>query len=68
MKVPPTILSGFIVVLSVIGAYGVRNNIFDVYVCMSVRRHRLPDEALQLPGGAAGAGRDPRARWPSATS
>jgi putative tricarboxylic transport membrane protein len=34
MKVPPAILSGFIVVLSVIGAYGVRNNVFDVYVCM----------------------------------
>lgn len=34
MKVPPAILSGFIVVLSVLGAYGVRNNIFDVYVCM----------------------------------
>lgn len=35
MKVPPAILSGFIVVLSVLGAYGVRNNIFDVYVCMT---------------------------------
>lgn len=34
MRVPPAILSGFIVVLSVLGAYGVRNNIFDVYVCM----------------------------------
>lgn len=35
MQVPPAILSGFIVVLSVLGAYGVRNNIFDVYVCMA---------------------------------
>ncbi|MDH4134500.1 MAG: tripartite tricarboxylate transporter permease, partial [Gammaproteobacteria bacterium] len=34
MKVPPAILSGFIVVLSVLGAFGVRNNIFDVYVCI----------------------------------
>lgn len=34
MKVPPAILSGFIVVLSVLGSYGVRNNVFDVYVCM----------------------------------
>lgn len=34
MKVPPTILGAFIVVLSVLGAYGVRNNIFDVYVCL----------------------------------
>jgi putative tricarboxylic transport membrane protein len=34
MKVPPAVLSGFIVVLSVLGAFGVRNNIFDVYVCI----------------------------------
>lgn len=34
MKVPPPVLSGFIVVLSVLGAFGVRNNIFDVYVCI----------------------------------
>jgi putative tricarboxylic transport membrane protein len=34
MKVPPTILGAFIVILSVLGAYGVRNNIFDVYVCL----------------------------------
>lgn len=35
MKVPPAVLSGFIVVLSVLGAFGVRNNLFDVYVCIS---------------------------------
>lgn len=35
MKVPPTVLGAFIVVLSVVGAYGVRNNIFDVYMCLA---------------------------------
>lgn len=34
MRVPPAILGAFIIVLSVVGAYGVRNNIFDVYVCL----------------------------------
>lgn len=34
MRVPPAILGAFIVVLSVLGAFGVRNNIFDVYVCL----------------------------------
>jgi putative tricarboxylic transport membrane protein len=34
MRTPPAILASFIIVLSVIGAYGVRNNIFDVYVCL----------------------------------
>jgi putative tricarboxylic transport membrane protein len=34
MKVPPTVLGAFIVVLSVVGAYGVRNNIVDVYMCL----------------------------------
>lgn len=35
MKVPPTILGAFIVILSVVGAYGVRNNIVDVYICLA---------------------------------
>ncbi|WP_119681538.1 tripartite tricarboxylate transporter permease [Indioceanicola profundi] len=35
MRVPPAILGAFIIVLSVVGAYGVRNNIFDVYVCLA---------------------------------
>ena len=35
MRTPPAILAGFIVVLSLIGAFGVRNNIFDVYVCLA---------------------------------
>lgn len=34
LRVPPTILGGMIIVMSVVGAYGVRNNIFDVYVCL----------------------------------
>ena len=34
MRTPPAILAGFIVILSLIGAYGVRNNIFDVHVCL----------------------------------
>ena len=34
MRVPPAILGAFIIVLSVVGAFGVRNNIFDVYVCL----------------------------------
>lgn len=34
MKVPPTVLGAFIVVLSVVGAFGVRNNIVDVYICL----------------------------------
>src|SRR3546814_18193090 len=35
MRTPPAVLAVFIVVLSVLGAYGVRNNIFDVYVCLA---------------------------------
>ncbi len=34
LKIPPAVLGGFIVVMSVVGAYGVRNNLFDVYVCL----------------------------------
>lgn len=34
MKTPPAVLGAFIILLSIIGAYGVRNNIFDVYVCL----------------------------------
>ncbi|APE45600.1 hypothetical protein BOO69_18685 (plasmid) [Sulfitobacter alexandrii] len=35
MKTPPAILAAFIIVLSIVGAFGVRNNIFDVYVCLA---------------------------------
>jgi putative tricarboxylic transport membrane protein len=54
MRTPPAILAAFIVVLSVIGAYGVRNNIFDVYVCLPSassaghEAHRLPAAPMVL--------------------
>lgn len=35
MKTPPAVLGAFIIMLSIIGAFGVRNNIFDVYVCLT---------------------------------
>lgn len=35
MRVPPAILFVFIIVLSVVGAFGVRNNIADVYICIA---------------------------------
>jgi putative tricarboxylic transport membrane protein len=35
MRTPPAVLAAFIIVLSVIGAFGVRNNIFDVYACLA---------------------------------
>lgn len=34
MRMPPAILAAFIIVRRLIGAYGARNNIFDVYVCI----------------------------------
>lgn len=55
MKVPPTVLGAFIVVLSVVGAFGVRNNIFDVYVCLLfgvigylMKRYDFPSAPLVL--------------------
>jgi putative tricarboxylic transport membrane protein len=35
MKIPEPVLFGFISVLCLIGAFGVRNNIADVYICLS---------------------------------
>jgi putative tricarboxylic transport membrane protein len=35
MKTDPTIICAFIVVCSAIGAFGVRNNIADVYICLA---------------------------------
>ncbi|HSV28965.1 MAG TPA: tripartite tricarboxylate transporter permease [Candidatus Omnitrophota bacterium] len=35
MRTPPAILGAFIIVLSIVGAYGVRNNFFDVWVCLA---------------------------------
>jgi len=34
MRTPPAVLGAGIIVLSVLGAFGVRNNVFDVYVCL----------------------------------
>lgn len=55
MKVPPTVLGAFIVVLSVVGAFGVRNNIVDVYICVVfgvigylMKRHDFPAAPLVL--------------------
>lgn len=35
MRTPTAVLAALIIVLSVIGAFGLRNNIFDVYVCLA---------------------------------
>ncbi len=55
MRVPPAVLGAFIVVLSVIGAFGVRNNIFDVHVCLAfgvaglvMKRFDFPSAPLVL--------------------
>lgn len=55
MKVPPTVLGAFIVILSVVGAFGVRNNIADVYICLSfgvlgylMNRYAFPSAPLVL--------------------
>ncbi|HYE50832.1 MAG TPA: tripartite tricarboxylate transporter permease [Azospirillaceae bacterium] len=55
MRVPPAILGAFIVVLSVVGAYGVRNNVFDIYVCLAfgvlgyvMKRVNFPSAPLVL--------------------
>ena len=34
MKIPPVLLFGFIVVLCLVGAFGVRNNMADIYICI----------------------------------
>jgi len=55
MRIPPAVLGAFIVVLSVIGAFGVRNNIFDVHVCLAfgvaglvMKRFNFPSAPLVL--------------------
>lgn len=55
MRVPPTVLGAFIVILSVVGAYGVRNNIVDVYLCLTfgvvghiMKRVNFPSTPLVL--------------------
>ncbi len=55
MKTPPTILYAFILVLSLLGAYAVRNNIADVFICIGfgivgyfMRRMNFPTAPLVL--------------------
>ncbi|MCK6451957.1 MAG: tripartite tricarboxylate transporter permease [Alphaproteobacteria bacterium] len=55
MRIPPAVLGAFIVVLSVIGAFGVRNNIFDIHVCLAfgvaglvMKRFDFPSAPLVL--------------------
>ena len=55
MRVPQPILFVFIIILSVIGAFGVRNNIADVYVCLAfgiigyfMKRFGIPTAPLIL--------------------
>ena len=55
MKIPPVLLFGFIVVLCVVGAFGVRNNMADVYICIGfgilgylLRRYGVPSAPLIL--------------------
>ena len=55
MKIPPVLLFGFIVVLCLVGAFGVRNNMADVYICIGfgilgygLRRFHVPSAPLIL--------------------
>lgn len=55
MKIPPVLLFGFIVVLCLVGAFGVRNNMADVYICIGfgilgylLQRFNVPSAPLIL--------------------
>ena len=55
MSIPPGILFGFIAVLCLVGAFGVRNNMADVYICIGfgilgflLQRYRIPTAPLIL--------------------
>lgn len=55
MRIPPVLLFGFIVVLCLVGAFGVRNNMADVYICIgfgilgySLQRFNVPSAPLIL--------------------
>jgi putative tricarboxylic transport membrane protein len=55
MRVPPSILYAMIIVLSVIGAFAVRNNIFDIYIALGfgvlsyfMKRFNIPTTPLVL--------------------
>ena len=54
-RIPPVLLFGFIVVLCLVGAFGVRNNIADDYLCIGfgilgyvLRRFGIPAAPLIL--------------------
>ncbi len=55
MRIPPVLLFGFIVVLCLVGAFGVRNNMADVYICIgfgilgfAMQRFNVPTAPLIL--------------------
>jgi putative tricarboxylic transport membrane protein len=55
MSIPPGLLFGFITVLCLVGAFGVRNNMADVYICIGfgilgflLQRYRIPTAPLIL--------------------
>jgi putative tricarboxylic transport membrane protein len=55
MKADVTVIYAFIIVLSVVGAFGVRNNITDVYICIAfgilgyfMKRYGFPTAPLVL--------------------
>ena len=55
MRVPPSVLYAMIIVLSVIGAFAVRNNIFDIYIALGfgvlsyfMKRFNIPTTPLVL--------------------
>lgn len=55
MRIPPVLLFGFIVVLCLVGAFGVRNNMADVYICIgfgilgfTLQRYHVPSAPLIL--------------------
>jgi putative tricarboxylic transport membrane protein len=55
MRVPQSILYAMIIVLSVVGAFAVRNNIFDVYIALAfgvlsyfMKRYNIPTTPLVL--------------------
>jgi putative tricarboxylic transport membrane protein len=55
MAIPPGLLFGFIAVLCLVGAFGVRNNMADVYICIGfgilgflLQRYHIPTAPLIL--------------------
>ncbi len=57
MRTNPAIICAFIIVFSLVGAFGVRNNIADVYICIAFGILGFYHAPLQLSDRADGAGR-----------